>query len=73
MEGLDAHHWASNQLDKTVIRFQNIVEILNLPDRDKTSRPGEFQDQVHCCPASQICAALIDDRNRAIDTAAYAA
>ena len=61
MESLEAHHWASNPLDKTVILFQNIVEILDLPDRDKTSGPGEFQDHVQCHQAGQIGTTLVND------------
>ena len=38
MEGLEAHHWACNPLDEAVVLFQYIVEVLDLPDRDKASR-----------------------------------
>ena len=62
MESLEAKHGARDPFYETVVLLQNVIEILDLSDRDEVPRPGKLQDHVHCHQAGQINAAFVDDR-----------
>ncbi len=42
MEGFEAHHCAGDPLDESVVLFQDVVEVFDLPDRDDAPSSGEL-------------------------------
>jgi hypothetical protein len=43
-----------------MVLLQDVVEILDLPDRDQAPSPGEFQDHIHALKAGQIGTAFVN-------------
>ena len=48
MEGSEAHHWASDGLDASVVLLQDVVELFDLPGRGNAPSSDELQDHVLC-------------------------
>jgi len=53
MEGFEAHHWGGDPFGETVALLQDVIEVLDLPDRDEWNyllrdrygRPGKGDDK----------------------------
>ncbi len=61
MESLEAHHRACDPFDETVVLFKDVVQIFDLPDLDRSSAIGEFQDRIHRLKPGQIGTTLVYD------------
>ncbi len=60
MKGLEAQSWTRDLLDKTVILFNDVIQIFNAQDFNPLAGSRELKTNINARQPRQICSTFVD-------------